>query len=809
MLRVRGAYRLIASCFLQLRMSGKRKREAVQDLTVDDGGDGLPQFKKAVQDLKSKSQSKIANLTTMADKLYESADEVVKILSSEVANASQTRLQPLISVVDCILKKVGRDYKALMSDRIIDIVRTAFTKSDAAGRGWLLRMLNESWKKHEVLPQVILDQLSRIWEEGAPLPSVYNNNNSNGPTPTPSHEATPLAPPQPKAPLAKGQAFLHHAVKSEVIRIDDGPIPTATKQELLTPAANSGEPIDEELVERRLTILTKIMERKNPSHSELQEIMKVPEITVAISMLKKGQRQEAMTLLSRFKKDLEKKRGAPYRNNYVAAAVPAAPAAAPPAPVAAAGAAVPAAVAPPPPVSSKLPPQRDPRLSQTSQVLPPQPQMPPVDPRRLSASGAPPQPQPPPLGAPERERAPSSALPPSDPRQRGETEPSARPTSVPPASAMGASVMQNGMPMSTGALDHAAKNGISAQHLVPQERKSQTKVPSVGFSEAWLKQFMEQMPNKAKGPNDPKLAAPCVGRKVMGASGDQMVYVDELVPIEVLHLMQLIFLFEDRIRRGGGNVDLTQRIPHTFAYLQQDAPIDRMLRSFFDELPHQCTTTGVRFATREKMRKYHDTMYKRKSLAQQRARGAEARGWMESIPEWVGNRDLVVGPALFRLSEGSEEAQQREAAQPGQDEDGSDGEDEEDAWVCPADPTRSVCPISGEAFATKWSYVLNDWVYTDVVAAEPDSNTPIRFPTRRGVIEPIESRARLTETTVLFKKSCFFNTELSKRLEALRDCRSVHAIASASSSEPKAKVVRPEDPSLALLAAPRKLAKRF
>merc|ERR1719210_1272921 len=199
---------------------------------------------------------------------------------------------------------------------------------------------------------------------------------------------------------------------------------------------------------------------------------------------------------------------------------------------------------------------------------------------------------------------------------------------------------------------------------------------------------MEQMPTKTVPQEVQKLEVPSVGRKVLGASGEQMVYVDELSPSETLLLLQLIFLLEERLRRTGGGIDLTQRIPHTFSYLQVEPAIDVMLKRFFDELPFQCTTTGLRFASREKLRKHHDALYRRRTLLQQRQRGAEARGWMESIPEWVGNRDLVVGPALFRLGGAGEDALKMPEVQRVAYDDALESEDENDGqlrWICPLD----------------------------------------------------------------------------------------------------------------------------
>jgi len=273
---------------------------------------------------------------------------------------------------------------------------------------------------------------------------------------------------------------------------------------------------------------------------------------------------------------------------------------------------------------------------------------------------------------------------------------------------------------------------------------------------------------------------------VLGAEGEQMVYVDELAPNEVLLLLQLVFLLEEKLRRqGGGSLDITERIPHTFGFLQMEPAVDVMLKRLFDEVPHQCPLTGLRFASREKLRKHNDGLFRRRAAQQQRQRGAEARGWMETIPEWVGNRDLVVGPALFQLGGGAalEEANmersqraQRAAAGALEDLGGiSDEEDEESErsrWICPFDERRSVCPISGEPFEREWSHALNDWAFCDVVAVELGSTDRVlRFPPKNP-----GDPERLSESAFLFKKSCFLNTSPAQRLAALRDCHSAHAL---------------------------------
>merc|ERR1719346_929218 len=99
---------------------------------------------------------------------------------------------------------------------------------------------------------------------------------------------------------------------------------------------------------------------------------------------------------------------------------------------------------------------------------------------------------------------------------------------------------------------------------------------------------------------------------------------------------------------------------------------------------------------------------------------------MESIPEWVGNRDLVFGPALFRTSDTIEDVQKAEpatgqasAADIGED---SDAEPGFGRWVCPYDERRSICPLSGEPLEVGWSPLLNDWAFLDAVVTDAGSD---------------------------------------------------------------------------------------
>lgn len=281
-------------------------------------------------------------------------------------------------------------------------------------------------------------------------------------------------------------------------------------------------------------------------------------------------------------------------------------------------------------------------------------------------------------------------------------------------------------------------------------------MPSIGFSETWLRQFMSQMPRTRTKEGTPSNSR--VGRKVLGASGDQLVYVDAISPGEMLLLMQFVFMLEEKLRSTGRSVDLAQRVSHTFSFLQVDLAVDVMLKWVFDGLPFQCNTTGLRFSTREKLRRHNEGLKRRK---EQRQMNAEARGWMDPIPDWVGNRDLVVGPALFRLG-GPESKVAEPVARPALD---TTAEVEEAKWEVPCDERRSVCPLSGERFERTWSQTLNHWAFTDAVAAEMHAAKPLKFPPG-GALGP----HGLSETAVIFKKSCFTNSTLTRRLDALQEC---------------------------------------
>jgi len=826
-------------------MATKRKRD-VPTLGLTGEG-GLPSFKKAVQELKNKSQSKIAELTKFAETQYDCSYEVVQILVEEVSGAPLARLQPLISVVDSILKKVGKDYRNHFSERVPDMIRTCQLKSDETVLVWIRRTVKESWRRHELLPAACLDKLEAILAapagklpvevslqpptaaagvapadvqraaQGQPgglaFSSMPTLPQSAGPPGIPPLRAKqpPLKAPPPAQPaygaVAPGVApgaeaavsfgvspgmapfaglpGLAPSAGSPPVKAPPGTAsPTQDAEQSAQKAKAKAAPVlSPEQVERRLAILTKIIEKGNPANEELQEIMKVPEIRKAIAMQQRGQRQEAMALLSRFKHDLEKQH-AEYSKSL--------------------------ARDPRRPDVAGLERAADPRRA---------------DPRRVDQTPSDPRQQE--MRQSEKPSDPRQAVQPELRQDRDSREPMQHVD--PRHAALGteagsvkrAAEESEALRQKQQRLDLSEPMGIASSML--QEPGSDDEkdmldpsvsrphlqgLPSIGFSEAWLRQFMEQMPTRTAPSEQRKSDAPQASRKVLGARGDQMVYVDELSPNEVLLLMQLIFLLEDRLRRTGAAMDLAQRIPHTFSYLQVEPAIDVMLKRFFDELPFQCTTTGLRFASREKLRKHHDALYRRRTLLQQRQRGTEARGWMETIPDWVGNRDLAVGPALFRLGGAGDDAPKAAELQRSvQDAAAASDSDEEGRWICPVDERRSVCPISGEPFETTWSSALNDWAFTDVVAVELGSSKPLRFPQK--VDASIGFTQRLSETAAIYKKSCFLNTSATARQQALEECRSFSCSLGAPTHSQEGSRKAPEDEELAALARDRIVSSKF
>ena len=59
------------------------------------------------------------------------------------------------------------------------------------------------------------------------------------------------------------------------------------------------------LVEKRMAAVSRLLQGIAPSHDELLEIVRVPEVHTALAMQKRGEHKKAAALLSQCKRDLE------------------------------------------------------------------------------------------------------------------------------------------------------------------------------------------------------------------------------------------------------------------------------------------------------------------------------------------------------------------------------------------------------------------------------------------------------------------------------------------------------------------------
>lgn len=95
--------------------------------------------------------------------------------------------------------------------------------------------------------------------------------------------------------ITKLSATVHKRVKDEEARVKE----ETDLQEL------SGIGVNPELVERRVGILTKVIEQRTPTPQELSEIIHAPEVKIAMSLHHNGKTEESSAMLARYKEILE------------------------------------------------------------------------------------------------------------------------------------------------------------------------------------------------------------------------------------------------------------------------------------------------------------------------------------------------------------------------------------------------------------------------------------------------------------------------------------------------------------------------
>ena len=64
------------------------------------------------------------------------------------------------------------------------------------------------------------------------------------------------------------------------------------------------------LVEKKVAAVSRLLQGIAPSHDELREMVRVPEVQTALSLQKRGEHKKAAALLSQCKRDLEQQHAA-------------------------------------------------------------------------------------------------------------------------------------------------------------------------------------------------------------------------------------------------------------------------------------------------------------------------------------------------------------------------------------------------------------------------------------------------------------------------------------------------------------------
>lgn len=241
----------------------------------------LGEFKRQLVDLKTRSQQKIKNLTQLADELQTNyCHAVVQILNEEIKNAKIGRLQALFSLVDSILKKVSKEYKVQIGQSIGESFGICLARADDSNQEWLGKMVSLSWKKHGLLSDEVIADLER---------RLQNPQEVTLPTPSGSAEVE-----------AEGAPYEQYDYPQQYA--------SQYSQALPEPSMAWAPPPSDEIdaqKQRRLQILTKIVETRSVTPQEMSEITQVPEIRAAVALQQEGKKREAMELFMQFKHQLD------------------------------------------------------------------------------------------------------------------------------------------------------------------------------------------------------------------------------------------------------------------------------------------------------------------------------------------------------------------------------------------------------------------------------------------------------------------------------------------------------------------------
>eukprot|EP01066_Platyproteum_vivax_P007013 Platyproteum_vivax@DN2639_c0_g1_i1.p1 len=179
-----------------------------------------------------------------------------------------------------------------------------------------------------------------------------------------------------------------------------------------------------------------------------------------------------------------------------------------------------------------------------------------------------------------------------------------------------------------------------------------------------------------------------------------------------------------RLELSDFNTELTKR-PSTVS-----------LEKFYKSADWRCGECGLRLRGGKKknqIRLHIDAHIIKKEMIKERNKKMASRGWAASLEEWA--QDVNASRELLKLKNSfaktSDTFALPPAAIPLPEEPTSsaytymEGLLEQCTGEVPYDEYKSVCPVCGEKFGTRWSTAYQDWVFTGAVGVDLLTDLPV------------------------------------------------------------------------------------
>ncbi|XP_013636849.1 PREDICTED: polyadenylation and cleavage factor homolog 4-like isoform X1 [Brassica oleracea var. oleracea] len=135
-----------------------------------------------------------------------------------------------------------------------------------------------------------------------------------------------------------------------------------------------------------------------------------------------------------------------------------------------------------------------------------------------------------------------------------------------------------------------------------------------------------------------------------------------------------------------------------------------VISSLFDDLPHLCTSCGVRLKQKEELDRHVEELHDKKKLELSGA-NSKCRVWFPKADDWIAEKSRELEPEYEEVLSESESAG-------------------EDAPAVAADENQSACILCGEMFEDYFSQEMDQWMfkgasYLAIPPDESEANGPI------------------------------------------------------------------------------------